>query len=253
MVKDILLIAQARMGSTRLPGKTLKMMGNLPVLGHLIARLKKSANMPRIKFIIATSHLPIDTPIEEYCLKNDVECFRGDPLNVLSRFYDIQQNAPEANMIIRTTADCPLIDPQIMDKMIEKFEQNPEWEFLCNTHCKYGKGYPSGFDIEIASKKCFEKLCDEVFELPDADILKKRYTEHVMVYIRDNHHHFSYHEIYPELLENDKADADDNTKKEKNLSVDTIDDFNLINIIISSGPMVSYDEITKFIKNYNGN
>ena len=110
-------IIQARMGSSRLPGKVMmKIDSKNSVLDLIINQLKYSKFLENI--IIATTSKTEDDVIEKFCLKNSLRCFRGSEKDVLDRYY---QCAKKFNLkhIIRITADCPLIDPEIVDKVID--------------------------------------------------------------------------------------------------------------------------------------
>jgi len=110
------IIIQARMGSKRLPGKVLKKIGNKTMLGHLISRLGK------IKYdtdnFVATSLRPIDDPIEDFCKKLKINCFRGDHENVLKRYYDCAKKN-KLKQILRLTGDDPFFDAEEIDRLID--------------------------------------------------------------------------------------------------------------------------------------
>ena len=108
-------VVQARMGSSRLPGKVLMPLVGQPVLWHIVHRLRKCAALD--EFVIATSTEPTDDPIEEFCAEHGVRCVRGPEDDVLARF-GIAAEATEAEIIIRITGDAPLIDPTLIDRWI---------------------------------------------------------------------------------------------------------------------------------------
>ena len=105
---------QARMSSTRLPGKVLKLINGKPVLWHVVSRLQFSKNLTKI--VVLTSTDKSDDEISDYCKDQNFLCFRGDLDDVLKRFYDAS-NFYNSDNIIRITADCPLIDPVIVDDL----------------------------------------------------------------------------------------------------------------------------------------
>lgn len=148
------IFIQARMSSSRLPGKVLKNLKEHPVLFWVIQRTKKLGLATTVLTSLDTS----DNPIAEWCEKNEVDCFRGSLQNVLSRFVNAAENRP-ADFYIRLTADCPLIFPEPIAQGIEcctfLFEQNQSSKIYCsNSICR---SYPRGLDFEIFSKNLLEK------------------------------------------------------------------------------------------------
>jgi len=143
----ILAIVQARMGSTRLEGKVLKESMGKPLLWYLKERLKKSRMISKI--VIATSDLSQNDCIEDFCLVNGTECFRGSESDVLDRYYQCAKTYG-AEQIIRISADCPLIEPAITDDVVNYYNSHPEYDLV-----KTGPSYPDGFDTEVFS---FESL-----------------------------------------------------------------------------------------------
>ena len=113
------LIVQARMNSSRLPGKILMpLLGNTPLIGILLKRLKKAKKVDKI--IIATSDQKEDEVLIEYLKKHKYNFFRGNEKDTLERFYRASKKF-KAHVIIRITSDCPLSDPKLIDKLITKF------------------------------------------------------------------------------------------------------------------------------------
>ena len=112
-------IIQARMGSSRLPGKVMKIIDNeKSMLKYVLDQVKNAKNIKKI--IVATTNLHEDNVIEEFVKSQNVSCFRGNPEDVLNRYYNCSKKF-NLKSIVRITGDCPLIDPQIMDKVIEKY------------------------------------------------------------------------------------------------------------------------------------
>ena len=110
------VIIQARMGSARLPGKVLRQIGSLPLLGHVVGRLALSKH--DIHVVVATSLLPQDDAIAAYCADIKVNCFRGSELDVLDRYYQCAK-CHGFDHIIRLTADNPFTDIEDLDRLIE--------------------------------------------------------------------------------------------------------------------------------------
>ena len=139
----ITCILQTRMGSTRLPGKVLmKINDDNLVLDFVIKQLRFSKLIDEI--IIATTNLEQDDIIEQYAVDNGLECFRGSSLDVLDRYY---QCAKKFNLstIVRVTSDCPLIDPVIIDRIIEKFKDG-KYDYVSNF---LSHTFPNGTEAEI--------------------------------------------------------------------------------------------------------
>ncbi len=141
--KKVLIIVQARMGATRLPGKPLKKILNKTLLSFLLERLKKVLLADQI--VIATSDLQADEPIREFCRSENVSFFSGSETDVLDRFYQTALKFP-SNLIVRITADCPLMDPQIVDTVIKHSLDHPEFDYVTNTLIRT---YPRGMDVEV--------------------------------------------------------------------------------------------------------
>lgn len=151
-------IIQARMGSTRLPGKVLKEVDNKPLLAYQIERVSKSKLIDKI--VIATSILEKDDVIEKFCKTNRIECFRGSENDVLSRYYECAK-IYNADTIVRLTGDCPLSDPEIIDAVIQKFLDD-EVSYYANTVPVESATFPDGTDVEVFSMEALTKAFNEV-------------------------------------------------------------------------------------------
>ena len=174
----IYAIIQARMGSTRLPGKVMMDLCGHPVLEHVVKRLNESKLINKI--IIATSEDENNQPIIDFCKKNEVGCFVGSEDDVLDRYYQtaIENNVKDKDIIIRITSDCPLIDPFVVDKVIEEHVSKNN-DYTANViECTY----PDGLDCEVFN---FNVLKDAWI---NANLSSQR--EHVTLYIRDNPNKF---------------------------------------------------------------
>ena len=108
-------IIQARMGSTRLPGKVLRLVLGQPMLGHIVHRVAAARGVDLV--VVATSELPGDDPIRAYCAIAGIACFAGNERDVLDRFYQCA-TTHHADLIVRITADCPLADPTLIEAII---------------------------------------------------------------------------------------------------------------------------------------
>ena len=168
LIKELLVIAgiiQARMGSTRLPGKILKKINGVALLGYQVERVRKSSLLDKV--VVATSILDKDDIVEKFCKKNNIECFRGSENDVLSRYYECAQRY-NADIIVRLTADCPLSDPKIIDDTI-KFYTNTKVDYVANTVPQETSKYPDGFDVEVFSMKALKKAYEKVNDSNDRE------------------------------------------------------------------------------------
>src|SRR5215813_1256921 len=134
-------IIQARMGSTRLPGKVLMNIGGRSALARVVRRLSRATLIHHV--IVATSDLPADDAIVKECARLAVACFRGSESDVLDRYYWAAK-ANDASAVVRITSDCPLIDPQLVDETIQAFE-TAQADYASNV---IPRTYPRGLDTE---------------------------------------------------------------------------------------------------------
>lgn len=200
-------IIQARMGSTRLPGKILKEINGRPILWWVVQRIRRTQKIGKI--IIATSVEKQDDVVEEYCLKNGIDVIRGSENDVLDRYYQTAKKY-NAQTIVRMTCDCPLIDMGVIDKLIDAYLNNSV-DLARNTNFK--NSYPSGFDGEVFSFQLLERCWNEIKDI--------KIREHVVGKVGKE---------FCRVLE--YTDLGDNTYNKLHLSVDTIDDFNRIEKIL---------------------
>jgi spore coat polysaccharide biosynthesis protein SpsF len=168
-------IIQARMGSTRLPGKVLLKVCGKTMLEHLLDRLKRSRGLSAI--VVATSTAPQDNAIEAEVQRLKVPCFRGSEDDVLARYAGAAQKFP-ADAYVRITADCPLFDAQLLDRMIDRFLEGG-CDYLSNT---LERTYPRGLDAEILTKPALEEA--------NARAAKAYEREHVTPYIIEHSERF---------------------------------------------------------------
>lgn len=174
-------IIQARMSSSRLPGKVLLDLAGQPMLVHVVERVKGARTIQDI--VVATTNDPSDDPIEQACAARGYACFRGSLHDVLDRYYQAAR-ASRAGVIVRITADCPLIDPAVVDRTVEAFH-SPNTDFCANRlPPPWGRTLPIGLDVEVVSFTALERAWKE------ADQPFQR--EHVMPYF--------YEGIPPEAL-----------------------------------------------------
>ncbi len=165
---------QARMGSTRLPGKVLKPLAGKPQLEHLIERL--GSFTARGEVTILTSDQEADDAIEEFCKSNDLEIFRGSETDVLDRYYKaaLKAGAASEDIIVRITADCPLHHKDVVKFAIAEFEKH-SLDYFSNSFAPH---FEDGCDTEVFRFSTLKKAHAE------AKLLSQR--EHVTPYIKDS-------------------------------------------------------------------
>jgi spore coat polysaccharide biosynthesis protein SpsF len=150
----IAVIIQARMGSTRLPGKVLMDLGDKTALARVVSRLRRAKGIDEI--MIATTNSTADDAIVRECHQLKVEYFRGSEIDVLGRYYRAARSCAAA-AVVRITADCPVIDPQLVDETIRVF-QAQRGDFATNV---FPRTYPRGLDTEVFTTAALEKAwCD---------------------------------------------------------------------------------------------
>jgi len=135
-------IIQARMTSTRFPGKVLAEVAGHPVLWHVVHRARQVGFLDAV--IVATTREASDDPLADFCEKEGIPCFRGSEDDVLDRYFQVAKEIG-ARVIVRITADCPLIDPGGIDRVIEVFLEGC-YDYVCNT---LPPTFPDGLDIEV--------------------------------------------------------------------------------------------------------
>lgn len=168
------VIIQARMGSSRLPGKVLKKIKGIPSLQFQIDRIRQSV-LPD-KIIVATSTQACDDDIDDLCKELNISCFRGSEDDVLSRYYECAK-AFNLKTIIRLTADCPLIDPKIIDETTKAFNEHFV-DYCANTVPPETSTWPDGSDVEVFSFNALEKAFHEA--------AKENEREHVTFFFWNN-------------------------------------------------------------------
>lgn len=173
-------IIQARMGSTRFPGKVLALLQGRPVLQWVIERASKISTLDQI--IVATSDLACDDPIVDLCNKLQISCFRGSETDVLARFYytAVEFNA---DIIVRITADCPMLDPAIVEQALYLVVAG-QADYSSNV---LPPTWPDGLDCEVFSMRTLETAFKQAIKPSD--------REHVTAYIQNNQHIFKVRNI----------------------------------------------------------
>lgn len=202
---NVVAIVQARVGSTRLPRKVMKKLGDHTVLGHVINRCKAIPSVDGV--IVATTLLQQDNEILEEAQKYGVDVYRGSEKNVLSRYYEAALKA-QADIVVRITSDCPLLDPQISNEVIVDFiSKNVDYSSTGLT-----ASFPRGLDTEVFTFSALERAFNKA---------SKDYEfEHVTPYIYQHPNEFRIHSY-----------ANQQDHSNYRLTLDTLEDWLLISQI----------------------
>ena len=212
------------MNSKRLPGKVMMKIAGQPMIWYVVKRVEAVKRIAKV--VVATSKEKSDDSIALFCKKNKIQCFRGNLENVLDRYYKAAKKF-NADIIVRVTADCPLIDGNLVKKALKLFKiAKPD--YLSNTIVRT---YPRGFDLEIFT---FESLKEAFKQAENNDEL-----EHVTPYIWKHPGRFR--------LSNMRQKTDDSKFR---VTVDEKEDFLLVKRLIEEygANKMSYLKITNLLK-----
>lgn len=170
-------VIQARMGSSRLPGKVLMdLVPGEPALQRVVTRVSRATTIDRV--IVATTVAPEDDAIEEYVAHLGVTCTRGDVHDVLSRYKEAVDAVPAADVVVRVTADCPFVDPDIIDYLVSDLRSS-RCDYVSNRlPPPYARTYPVGLDVEVMSRDALERAA--------AEAISSHQREHVTPYLYEN-------------------------------------------------------------------
>lgn len=215
-------IIQARMGSTRLPGKILKPILGEPMLARMLERVKRAKKLDAI--IVATTDKPEDDATAELVQKCGVPVFRGSEQDVLDRFYEAAKEEG-ADVVMRLTGDCPLMDPDVIDRVVAHFEEARGTVDYCGTP----RNYPEGLDTEIFTFAALEEAAREA-KLPSE-------REHVTPYIKN----------HPERFRSEVWREGNGDNSRMHWSVDTQTDFDFVTKIFEqlypANPRFNKDDV----------
>jgi len=167
----VIAVVQARMGSSRLPGKVLLDLDGLPVLGWVLRALVASHGVDVV--VVATSTLPGDDPIERYAAEVGVSCVRGSEDDVLARFAMALECHP-ADAVVRITADCPLLDPALVAQVVSTWRADPSWDYVATTLVR---SLPRGLDVELVSAAALRELHGIATGFHRRHVTSLRYTD----------------------------------------------------------------------------
>lgn len=183
----VVAIIQARMGSTRLPGKVLLDLVGEPMLARVVKRTRRAQMLDEV--VVATTVRPADEAIERLCSERSWPCFQGSEEDVLDRYYQAAL-AHRAEAVVRITSDCPLIEPEIVDRVVQEFlDAQPDIDYVSNIFPK--RMFPRGLDTEVVRFDVLEKVWYE-----DHD---PAWREHVTPYICRHPELFNIHSIANEV------------------------------------------------------
>lgn len=217
------------MGSTRLPGKVLKPLNGIPMIWIIMRNLQRSKQIT--KSIVVTSNSPKDDILIDCLKKYNIEYFRGSENDVLSRFYNVAVKE-KADIIVRITADCPLLDPEIVDMIISE-AVTKKTDYCSNAEVRT---FPRGYDVEVFTFDILKKM---FFETKNPDDL-----EHVTLFIHKNLNLFNTLNV---------TAPQNKHHPEWRVCVDTEEDFQLIEKIFKyykNKSLIKYDDIIDLFKKY---
>ena len=199
------------MGSTRLRGKVLRDLAGKPMIARVLERVRRAESVDET--IVATSDLPGDDPLADWLAASHHACFRGSEQDVLARFAGAAAQVG-ADAIVRITADCPLIDPGVIDEVVAAFRAGqPGLDYASNVLPR--RTYPRGLDTEMFTRATLDQCAREAADAGS--------REHVTPFIYRHPERFRLHGV--------EADAD---YSEHRWTVDTPEDFELIEKIYSA-------------------
>lgn len=230
---SVVAIIQARMGSSRLPGKVLKDIGGKPMLYRVFVRARRAQTLGRV--ILATTQDKSDDLVAAYCREQGFPVYRGDPLDVLDRYYQAACLFG-VRTIVRLTGDCPLIDPGEIDRTVRAF-QDQKVDFAANRlPPPWQRTTPIGMDTEVVTFEALERAWYEARQ--------KHHREHVMPYFYEEPGRFKM------LLVNHEPDLG-----RLRLTVDTPEDLILVRKIydtFGNSDCFSLREIVDLLDRYPG-
>lgn len=150
----IIAIIQARMSSSRLPGKVLLDIAGQPMLVHVVERTRLARTIDQV--VVATTTDSSDDALAAVCLEKRYPCYRGSLYDVLDRYYQAARMYA-ADVVVRITSDCPLIDPGVVDKTVLEFLDTKHCDFAANRLPQpWGRTYPVGLDTEVCTFAALE-------------------------------------------------------------------------------------------------
>ena len=224
----IVATIEARMTSSRLPGKVLMPAGGVPMLKHLVTRLEAVASIEAI--VLATTINKTDDPLVEFAKQENINYYRGSEDDVMLRVIEAAESV-NADIVVEITGDCPIIDPEIVEQTIRMFDAN-QADYVSNAHIR---SFPDGMDTQVFNLKTLKHSA-----LMTSDELDH---EHVTLHIRNHPDLFSHVHLVapPELY-----------WPELGLTLDEQDDYELITNVIEyferSNPLFSCLDVIRLLR-----
>ncbi len=220
---------EARMTSTRLPGKVLLEAAGIPLLQHLVNRLRDVQSIDGI--VLATTTNDSDNPLEEFARQMNINCFRGSELDVMERVIGAAASVG-AKVIVEITGDCPIIDPEIVEQAIRIYKNNNA-DYVSNAGVR---SYPDGMDVQVFSLDTLIKSCQMTSNPLD--------HEHVTLHIRN----------HPEIFNHINLVAPPEIHwPELGLTLDELSDYNLLKYVIEYfdkiNPKFTCLDVVTFLRN----
>lgn len=220
-------IIQARMGSTRLPGKVLMKVGGITVLEYTIKRIQRSKKINKI--VVATTNEKEDDAIVAHCKKIGVDCFRGSTEDVLARYWHCALKYPAYDIVVRLTGDCPLNDPIVIDKTILLLQKG-KYDFA-STRDINRSTFPDGIVVEVFTRNTLEET------YRNAKLFSER--EHVTLYMRKNGN-----------ISKATLDAPEDNSRFR-VTIDNPEDFEVLKFLIEYGKNTDpYEKFILLLKEY---
>lgn len=220
-------IIQARMSSTRLPGKVLMDINGKPMLMYMVERVSAAALIDKV--IVITSIDSSDDPIDQFCERNKILLYRGSLEDVLDRYYKAAAHY-QVDTVVRLTADCPLIDPDMIDKVVTMYKEC-KYDYVGNT-IPPKWSVPVGMDVEVFSFEKLAQLSREVNNGTD--------REHVTFYFWK----------HPDIFKIHRYESEEALSHFR-LTVDYEEDFRLVKAVFDNlyckNPFFSLTEIVGFL------
>ena len=174
----VVAIIQARMGSNRLPGKVLLDLAGEPMITRVVNRVTRAETVNQV--MIATTTEPADDALAAICSEKGWTCFRGSQDDVLDRYY-LAALAHKADVVVRITSDCPLIEPEIIDQVVRQLTSQPAVDYACNLLPH--RTFPRGLDVEAFWMKTLARLW--------STDKNPGWREHVTQYLHQNPQEFT--------------------------------------------------------------
>lgn len=215
-------IIQARVGSTRLPGKVMYPLDGKPALQHVIDRVSKAESVDNV--VVATSTESQDNVLKQYVPMFGADIIRGSEANVLSRF-ELVTKRYKPNVLVRITGDCPLIDPKTIDQVVTSV-RDEDIEYASNI---FERTFPRGLDVEAFDNESFDQVISAATTQAE--------REHVTLYYRENPNEFNTKNIYSNEVFDDEIYINRNDLR---LTLDEADDYYLLEQIYSK---IEYESI----------